>query len=335
MENPNIVYGRLTESVHISGYSLERALWEFEWLLKDDRWKSVGMGYNDINEFLKTISFSEFKIAIEQRKELSKKLAELQASQRTTAKMLGVNNATIHRDVAYATLEENITIDNEDVIEADVANATPSSNPGFAVSGQKEVQQQKRSEDKIEIRKQDIEKQKVEIAKIDLRVNGLFDLIIIDPPWNYGRDYDPEGSRVANPYPEMTFNELSKIKIPSEDNCILWLWTTHAFIWDAKKLMDLWGFEYKAILIWNKEKIGMGSWLRMQTEFCLLGIKGKPIWDVHDLRDIISEPRREHSRKPEAFYDMITKYFPGKRAEYFSREIRPGFEPIGNDINKF
>jgi len=88
MENPNIVYGRLSESVHISGYSLERAMGELEWLLDDNRWKKVGAGYSDINDFLKTISFKEFKIAIQQRKELAKRLTELEASQRATAKML-------------------------------------------------------------------------------------------------------------------------------------------------------------------------------------------------------------------------------------------------------
>jgi len=191
------------------------------------------------------------------------------------------------------------------------------------------------NEIKKEEHKEDIEKQKESIANTEFRVNGLYDIIAIDPPWNYGRGYDPEGSRVANPYPEMTFDELGEIKIPAEENCILWLWTTHAFIWDAKRLLGRWGFEYKAILVWDKEIMGMGNWLRMQCEFCLLGIKGKPIWDVHDIRDILRESRREHSRKPEAFYKMIDDNFPGKKLDYFSREERPGWIPFGNDTNKF
>jgi hypothetical protein len=33
-ENPDIVYGRLLESAHISSYSFERVCSELEWLLK-------------------------------------------------------------------------------------------------------------------------------------------------------------------------------------------------------------------------------------------------------------------------------------------------------------
>lgn len=188
---------------------------------------------------------------------------------------------------------------------------------------------------KKEERQKDIEKQIEEIKSKPIEINGLYDLIVIDPPWNYGREYDPENSRVANPYPEMDIEQLSEIKIPCENNCIMWLWTTQAFIWDAKELLKIWGFDYKAILVWDKQKMGMGAWLRMQTEFCLLGIKGKPFWNVKDVRDIISEPRREHSRKPEGFYKMIEDNFIGKKLDYFSRQQREGWDTYGNETNKF
>jgi IS30 family transposase len=41
----------------------------------------------------------EFKISSEKRKKLAKKLAELQASQRATAKALGVGHMTINKDL--------------------------------------------------------------------------------------------------------------------------------------------------------------------------------------------------------------------------------------------
>ena len=157
----------------------------------------------------------------------------------------------------------------------------------------------------------------------------------MDPPWNYGREYDPESSRVANPYPEMTQAELLEMQPPFADDCALFIWTTHQFIFDAKQLLDHWGFEYKATMVWDKEKMGMGHWLRMQCEFCLVGIKGHPTWNNTKWRDIIREPRREHSRKPDAFYDMVTEITLGRRLEYFSREARNGWEVFGNDTAKF
>lgn len=129
-ENPNMVYGRLSESVHISGYSLERALSEFEFLLTENRWQQVGNGFDDINDFLATISFKEFKIVADTRKSIATKLAALQASQRATARMIGVQPSTILRDIksdiANATFSEDNTADYEDVINDTVANATPS-----------------------------------------------------------------------------------------------------------------------------------------------------------------------------------------------------------------
>lgn len=164
---------------------------------------------------------------------------------------------------------------------------------------------------------------------------GKYEVIAMDPPWNYGREYDPDSSRVANPYPEMTQDELLEMDPPFADDAVLFLWTTHQFIWDAKALLDKWGFTYKANLVWDKESLGMGSWLRMQCEFCLVGIKGKPMWENTKWRDVIREKRREHSRKPDTFYQMVQEITAGRRLEYFSRERREGWETFGNDQDKF
>jgi len=183
----------------------------------------------------------------------------------------------------------------------------------------------------------DIEQQKADIkAEIMPDIDKLYDILVLDPPWNYGRKYDPETSRVANPYPEMTIDEIINIDLPLKDNSIVWLWTTQQFLPDAFDILKAWGLDYKAIMVWNKEKMGMGYWLRMQCEFCLLAVKGKPIWDIKDLRDIITEPRREHSRKPEIFYNMINdKFSYASKLEYFSRIEREGWDVYGNDITKF
>lgn len=186
-------------------------------------------------------------------------------------------------------------------------------------------------------RKENIQKQVEDIENSVMdKPNGLFDVIAIDPPWNYGTQFNASGRRVANPYPEMTQEQLKAIEVPASDNCVMFLWTTHKFIWDAKELLDTWGFEYRSMLVWDKQKIGMGDLLRMQCEFCLIGIKGKPVFrDNHSVRDIISEPRREHSRKPEGFYSLVDSLCVGRKLDYFSRERREGWCSYGNDTEKF
>lgn len=192
------------------------------------------------------------------------------------------------------------------------------------------------------IRKQDIQRQVEEIEMQTLeQPDGLFDVIVIDPPWGYIKQahhgsFDANGRRGTNPYPEMTQEELKAIELPAAEDCVLFLWTTHQFIWDAKELLDHWGFDYRCMLVWNKQQMGTGNLIRMQCEFCLIGLKGKPIFkDVHDVRDLIEESRREHSRKPEKFYQLVGKLCAGRKLDYFSRAQREGWVAYGNETDKF
>ena len=196
--------------------------------------------------------------------------------------------------------------------------------------------------EKKEARIETIQKQITAIEAGELpELKGLYDVVAIDPPWPYEGEnksitsYDSNGRRVANPYPEMSIEQIKKIELPLTDNAVVFLWTTHKFLPDAFDILKEWGMEYKATLVWDKQKIGMGAWLRMQCEFCLVGIKGKPYWDNTTYRDVLSEARREHSRKPDGFFDMVDAITMGRKLEYFSREKRNGWEVFGNDTGKF
>jgi N6-adenosine-specific RNA methylase IME4 len=163
-----------------------------------------------------------------------------------------------------------------------------------------------------------------------------YDCVVIDPPWSYGTQYDPTKRKVASPYPEMSIDELKNLDIASNNDCVLFLWTTHKFIWDAKELLEHWGFEYRSMLVWDKETMGTGDFLRLQCEFCLIGLKGKPLLDnPRNIRDIIREHRRGHSRKPEAFYELVERLCPGTKIESFSRSARDGWAAYGNDTERF
>lgn len=205
-------------------------------------------------------------------------------------------------------------------------------------SAYQEIKKEEKKEERIKVIQEQIE----QIEKGDLpELKGLFDVVSVDPPWNYeGKtdkitSFDSVGRRSANPYPEMSTDDIKKIKLPLMDNAVVLLWTTHKFLPDAFEILKEWNLDYKATLVWNKEKMGMGAWFRMQCEFCLVAIKGKPYWDNTKYRDIFKEQRRQHSRKPDTFFDMINKITLGRKLDYFSRESRNGWEVFGNDINKF
>lgn len=164
---------------------------------------------------------------------------------------------------------------------------------------------------------------------------GKFEVMVIDPPRQYDLWYDPDGQRGLPPYPTMTQEQLKTLELPTANDCTLWLWTTQSFIWDAKELLEHRGFTYKAILVRDKVKMGLGKNLRMQCEFCLMGIKGKPIINLTNQRDIITESRREHSRKPDGFYEMVDSLCIGRKLDYFAREQREWRVTFGGEDTKF
>ena len=178
-----------------------------------------------------------------------------------------------------------------------------------------------------------IQAQKQEIQQGLEQPEGLFDIIVIDPPWHFDGKYDADGRRTTATYPQMSYEEIKNIQLPAKDDCVLWLWTTHKDIWMAKQILEHWDFDYKGMIIWDKEKMGIGTWLRFQCEFCLLGIRGKPLWENKGLRDIIREPRTTHSRKPEIFYKTIEDNFIGRKLDYFYGKKRKGWEYYGTGEN--
>jgi N6-adenosine-specific RNA methylase IME4 len=162
-----------------------------------------------------------------------------------------------------------------------------------------------------------------------------YHIIVIDPPWAYKNRANDVTHRAANPYPSMTIKELELLELPHENDCILWLWTTNAFMVEAHHLAVHWGFEVKTILTWAKNRMGLGDWLRGQTEHCLMCIKGKPIVNLTNQTTIINGPLREHSRKPDSFYNLVEELCIGHKIEFFAREQRKGWDVYGNETNKF
>ena len=78
-------------------------------------------------------------------------------------------------------------------------------------------------------RKEKIEKQKEEIINNALESpTGDFDVIVIDPPWDYSekggfsyKQHDFEGNRGGVDYSTMSINNIKNIKLPAKDDSVL------------------------------------------------------------------------------------------------------------------
>lgn len=249
--------------------------------------------------------------------------------QLSQASTIGLNQFGISRNESSSF--QKIASLPQEIFEEEIAIAKEETNKRIELTTSRLLKVAKKIE-----REQDLKQQKEVINKLDYTtLLDNYDVLVVDPPWEYNRTYDPDNSRIANPYPSMSLEDINNIKLPSSKNSILWLWTTQAYLYEAKDILKNWGYEYKATLVWNKDNMGMGNWLRMQCEFCLLGIKGNPTYHNTKYRDIITEKGREHSRKPDLFYNMVNDTCIGTKLDYFSREHRDGWYSYGNEINKY
>jgi N6-adenosine-specific RNA methylase IME4 len=158
---------------------------------------------------------------------------------------------------------------------------------------------------------------------------GPYYVIVADPPWPFNSNASRRGSA---PYPEMTIEAICAFPVASlsHRDCVLFLWTINSHMREAFTVLDAWGFEPKTILTWAKDKMGVGTWLRGQTEHCLLAVRGKPTVVLTNQSTLLHAPVRAHSEKPEEFYALVESLCPAPRyAELFARRGRDGWDCHG------
>ena len=183
-----------------------------------------------------------------------------------------------------------------------------------------------------------LEQRRAEVAQIAAQLraapptppDGRYEVVACDPPW----PYDDE----KLPYPPMSLEAIAELRVPEllAEDAYLWLWTTNAFLFEAKQIaVGSWGLRYRIMLTWAKDRVGTGGPLRGQTEHCLLLSRGDPVATPSNQSTLLVAPVREHSRKPDEFYALVESLCPGRQLEMFARERRPGWQAWGAEPDRF
>lgn len=184
--------------------------------------------------------------------------------------------------------------------------------------------------------------------------NKKYSVIYADPPWDYGgkMQYDKSSIKTINTgfeknvfisaanfkYPTVKLNDLKMLDVQSitEDDCILFMWTTGPQMSNSIELGEAWGFGYKTVaFVWDKQVHNPGRYTLSQTEFVLAFKKGKfpTPRGARNVRQLVSVHRGEHSEKPEIVIDGITKMFPEQnKIELFARKNYFGWDNWGLEI---
>jgi len=224
---------------------------------------------------------------------------------------------------------------------ADVARLPEPQQQEIVAKGEKEILDAAKRirAEKAERRAAEIATQKAALADLPAPT-GRYSVIIIDPPWPMEKiERDVRPNQVGFDYPTMSEDEMAAFPLASiaADDAHLFCWTTHKFLPMALRLVDAWGFRYCLTMVWHKaggfQPIGLPQY---NCEFAIYARRGAPRFiDTKAFPACFEAPRREHSRKPDEFYDLIRRVTDGSRIEVFSREARAGFEQYGDEADKF
>lgn len=161
-----------------------------------------------------------------------------------------------------------------------------------------------------------------------------FGTIYADPPWQYGNQ--ATRASTSRHYETMTVDAITALPIAelAATNAHLHLWTTNAFLFDAQRIIEAWGFTYKSCFVWVKKKMGIGNYWRVSHEFLLLGVRGRCEFGAHDEMSWREFPRGKHSEKPDQVREMIERVSPAPRLELFGRRACKGWTVWGNEIER-
>lgn len=172
--------------------------------------------------------------------------------------------------------------------------------------------------------------------RYDIPQGKQFGTVYADPPWMLKMG----GGMRKLKYDTMTTEEIINVHAPLNEPGVLdkaahcWLWTTNPHLPEALRVLEAWGFEYKTMLTWDKQRLGLGWWLRSATEHVLWGVRpgvkpgdrGRP--GGHST--IFRGGYRGHSVKPN-LYSLIEHRSPGPYLELFSNRLwlqRPGWTQL-------
>ena len=172
-------------------------------------------------------------------------------------------------------------------------------------------------------------------------------VILADPPWAFENYSEAGEDRNANQhYATMTPDEIIALPVGhlAADSCAMFLWCVDPLLDRGFDALRAWGFRYVTVAFtWAKRTkrdagwhLGTGYYTRANPETCLLGMTGRMgLPKSRGVRQLVIEPVREHSRKPDRIHGDIEAMFDGPYAELFARSRKPGWDVWGDQADRF
>ena len=172
--------------------------------------------------------------------------------------------------------------------------------------------------------------------------DSKYGIIVVDPPWNVQKlTHKARPHQVGFDYPTMSLDAIGRLPIGglAANSCLCFLWTTQKYLWDAKPILEGWGFHHLLTMVWQKtygRSAGMPLYgFRWNAEFILVGYNTKPaLWPKRPLIPAVFQAENvRHSQKPDGFYKLI-ETLGTPRIDIFARTVREGWDVWGDEIER-
>jgi N6-adenosine-specific RNA methylase IME4 len=159
--------------------------------------------------------------------------------------------------------------------------------------------------------------------------------VVIDFPWAAEpEDDDPERlARGYYPYPTMSISQIAEycrdVILPVLDvNAVVGIWIPnyHLALGHQLPVLGALGLKAATILTWRKNLIGRGQVARGSTEHKIIARCGKAVIETPFPRTDFEAgvDRKNHSRKPQSFFDLFAKHVPAPRYASFFDTVDRG-----------
>jgi N6-adenosine-specific RNA methylase IME4 len=131
---------------------------------------------------------------------------------------------------------------------------------------------------------------------------------------------------VDPPYATLSLHELAAlpVKLLAAEQAHLHLWTSNATLFDAKAILEAWGFLYRSTFVWVNPFPGRGPYWRQSHAVLVLGVRGACAFR-EEMRSWVEAPAEPGGGKPHIIREMIERVSPAPYLELFSGQPAPNW----------
>jgi ParB-like chromosome segregation protein Spo0J len=250
-----------------------------------------------------------------QRAMVAAKLANLKDGQRAdlveglpigrASELLNVGERTIARarEVReHGALELQQAVERGDIsvsAAADIATQSLEEQREIVARGEREIL---KAAQEIRARKGELRRaERIEkIAAIAKGNTGLdtkrrYPIVYADPPWRYEHPTFGSSRDIEEHYPTLELEEICALPVAqlAMESALLFLWVPPPILEQAFQVIRRSGFDYRTGIVWVKQSIGMGNYVRQRHEHLLIARRGE-------------FPTPEPARRPSSIIDGTT-----------------------------